>query len=127
MNRWHALILGIMIVSLSVTSCIFENARAQDLRYYDGARDTRTLENRQQWRSQQFWDTPSRQVPQEEYWSNRDRAYESARVVTGYEDAERILRHGIDAHGVMDAEGLREAGVSERGFNQLMDDARLGY
>ena len=87
----------------------------QTLPNYEGAGRTMILPNRE--------DVGSGSG---EYYDNRERALESASIVESEEDSRRILEH-FERNGIMDAEGLREAGVSEEGYGQLMDDAKLGY
>lgn len=87
----------------------------QTLPNYPGASQTMILPN-----------TPDNGSASEEYYDNLNRALESASIVESEEDSRRILEH-VERNGIMDAEGLREAGVSEEGYGQLMDDAKLGY
>lgn len=101
---------------------------ASSAQYYSrGNHVYHTLENRGYHAAQVLPNRPDVGSSSSEYYYNSERAIESARIVDSPDDANRILYYGIDQGGRMNAEGLRQAGVSDEGFGQLMDDANLNY
>jgi len=116
MKLENKLAIAACIASLVIAARAYNAAGAETLENYEGAGKTYFLPNR-----------PDVGSASEEFYNNRKRALESAIIVESEDDAARILNHAFDNMGRMDEEGLREAGVSEEGFNQLMDDAQLGY
>jgi len=116
MKLENKLTIAACIASLVISAFAFNAARGKTLENYEGAGRTYILPNR-----------PDVGSASEEFYDSRKRALESAIIVESEDDAARILNHAFDNMGRMDEEGLREAGVSEEGFNRLIDDANLGY
>ena len=87
----------------------------QTLPNYEGAGRTMILPNR-----------PDVGSGSEAYYENRRRMAEAVRLVPE-KDGYKILSHVIDNNGIMDTEGLRESGISDEAYDQLRDDAKLGY
>jgi hypothetical protein len=116
MKLENKLIIAACISSLVIAALAYNAAEGETLENYEGAGRTIILPNR-----------PDVGSASEAYYRNRQRMAESVRVVDSEDDAARIVHHVIDNNGIMDEEGLREAGVSVEGFNQLIDDANLGY
>ena len=84
-----------------------------DLRNYEGAEYSENLPYRGQERDAEFLD-------------NRYRMGEAVKEMgLGPRDQEAIVDHVIQDNGRMTIDELRESNMSDEGFDQYMDDARM--